>query len=174
MLQRLSHAGYVGDKSFHMTPLAQIIGDHPDVFVYLAFVLIEQVLLFYPGSYPYTLGIPVRIIPIDLKEDDAQGKLADALVRLSYKINEQRKEAYFINYLPMGVLGPRLFVGQVMLAGKGRIIIRAVPILSLGLAYGFLGAIGTLELSGFIFALLIAVLVYFFYRWLVSKLNLLL
>ena len=134
-------------------------------------VLIEQILLLFPGSYPYTLGMPVKFIPVNLKEEEVRGRLADSLVRFRYRVNESCKEVYFINSLTAGTLGPRLFVGQILFEGKGRVIIRMAPISFLGIAYLFLGAIGTLKLSGFIYAFLIAVLVYFFYRSLVGKLG---
>ena len=152
----------------------EFITDHPDVFFYLFLVVIEQVLLLFPGSYPYTLGIPVRFIPLNVNEEEVKGRLAESLVRLRYRINESRKEVYFYNPLPMGTWGPLLVVGQIVLHGRGRIIIRMAPVTALGLGYPFLRSIGMLKLSGFIFALLLVVLVYFFYRRLVRNLDVLL
>jgi len=73
--------------------------------------------------------------------------------------------------LPEGVWGPQLLIGQILLEGRNRAIIRMAPIALLGIAYLFLMSIGEFTFSGIFFALIVAVLVYLFIRWYVRKIR---
>jgi len=152
----------------------QIVSDHPDVFVYLILVVIEQVLLLAPGTYPYRYGMPVRFIPLSLSFEEVKDRLAGSSVQLHYVVDATKKEICFRNSFPLWTWVPLFFAGQAQFEGRSRVIVRMAPLTSLGVIYLFLNAIGTLQFHGFATALLLALLLAWYYRWLVGMLDLLL
>lgn len=152
----------------------EFITDHPDVFIFLFLVVIEQVLLLAPGSWPYRYGIPVRFKHLGLSLDEVKDRLAGLPVWLHYNVDAASKEIFLRNVFPLWVWGPLFFTGQAQFEDGGRLIIRMAPLTSLGLIYLFLDGIGTFQFQGLATALLIALLLAWYYRWLSVKLRFLL
>ncbi|MCJ7499050.1 hypothetical protein MUP29_02235 [bacterium] len=156
-----------------MNLVFQFFTENPVIAGFLVLVLIEQVLLLFPGTYPYTLGFPVKIIPIDIEDERTRELLVESLVRKRCRVRISGSTVYFRKMLPEGVWGPQLLIGQILLEGRNRAIIRMAPIALLGIAYLFLMSIGEFTFSGIFFALIVAVLVYLFIRWYVRKISIL-
>ena len=150
----------------------QFLAEHWIISGYLIFVVIEQILLLFPGSYPYRFGIPVRKIQLSFHGEEVRDKLAESLVLFRYHINDSRKEVYFRKKLPTGVLGPQMMVGQIIIENDTRMIIRIAPIASLAVIGFFLVGLFAFSLSGIIFSLLLVAFIYLSYRWLAGKLIL--
>lgn len=154
-----------------MDPVFQYFTENPVIAGYLVLVVIEQVLIFFPGTYPYTLGFPIKIIPVDMEDKKAGELLTESLVSRRCQVRRSGSTIYFRKMLPAGVWGPQLLTGQILLEGRGRVIIRAAPISVLGIVYIFLHSINVFTFSGIFFALLIVVLVYLYIRWYLNKIS---
>jgi len=152
----------------------EFFSDHPDVFIYLALVVLEQVLLLAPGSWPYRYGFPVRFIRLGLSFDEVKNRLAASSVRLHNDIDESRKEICFRNVFPLWTWSPLFLVAQAQFENRGRVIIRMAPLSTLGVIYLFLDAVGTFRLPGLGTALLLALLLAWYYRWMITRLKFLL
>jgi len=154
-----------------MNSIIQYFAENPVLFGYLILVLIEQVLILFPGTYPYKLGFPVKFIPLDMEGEKVRELLAESLVRQRCRVRISDTTIYFRNALPAGTWGPVLFAGQILLEGRSRAIIRVAPIALLGIAYLFLMSIGGFTFHGILFALLIVVLMYLYIRWYFKKIS---
>ncbi len=152
----------------------EFIADHPDVFTYLFLVIIEQVLLLFPGSWPYRFGIPVRFKALALSLDEVKDRLVGLPLWFHYKVDVSSREIFLRNVFPLWTWGPLLFTAQAQFEDGGRVIIRMAPLTSLGAMYLFLDGIGTFQFQGLAAALLMALLLAWYYRWLSVKLRVLL
>ena len=152
----------------------EFVSGHPDIFVYLVLVVIEQALLLVPGSWPYRHGIPVRFKPLGLSLEETRNRLAVSTVRLHYDVDVTNKEISFRNAFPLWTWVPLFFTGRDQFDSRGRVIIRAAPLTSLGVIYLLLDAIETFQFQSLATALLMALVLAWYYRWLSVKLRVLL
>ncbi|MGI6387437.1 MAG: hypothetical protein ACOX2W_10000 [Desulfomonilia bacterium] len=97
--------------------------------------IIEQILYWFLGSYPYRYGITIkRIDTYDTSFSiESKGEMKD-IEHLAIKRDDRRREIYIRNKYPAMTIGPLIFVGQVK-NDERKLIIRIGPISALFILY---------------------------------------
>jgi len=147
--------------------LIEYIAGHPFVIGLFVLLIIEQVLLANPGSFPYRYGVPVKLKRAALKAQKVRNKLDASPEGLRYRVEDPGDVVYLHGTYPAGTWGPLLFVAEVRLKDQSGIVIRMAHITSLFLFVPIAGGLVRFDLYGFISALLAVV----FGVWLYRRLN---
>jgi hypothetical protein len=110
--------------------------------ILLCLFLLEQIMNYFLGSFPYRFGFVVRKIALpnakQFIETDRQ-----AIDSLSTKSNKSKSEMYLRYRYRFGTAGPILFIGQITLDNGGTTYIRTGVFSSLLILYVFLHSILT-------------------------------
>ena len=108
---------------------------NPILSIALLLVLIEQVVIYFKGSYPYRYGIVIQKMAMPGAESLLNNPQLRNIPSLAMMINTSRSEIYLRYRYLFGSLGPILFIGQITLENGGTARIRMGPISALFLLY---------------------------------------
>ena len=108
---------------------------NPILSITLFLFLIEQILMYFKGSYPYRYGIVIRKIAMPEASTLLNNHQSPNIPSLAMKINTARSELYLHYRYLFGTVGPILFIGQITLENGGTVRIRMGPISALFLFY---------------------------------------
>ena len=92
--------------------------------------LIEQIAIYFPGSFPYRFGVPIsqKSFPSD-KYESQELKSKSLSGFIIKKVKKAKSEDIYLRYkYPPLVIGPILFVGQICCGQKNKVLIRAAPL----------------------------------------------
>jgi hypothetical protein len=156
-----------------MTEFIQQITGHPVVITAIILLVVEQIFLSRPGSFPYRYGIPVKAKRLGLPAPELRKRLAESPGDWRYQIQESEEVLYLSGTYPAGTWGPLLFVGEIRLCGNGAIIIRMAHVTSLFFFFPIAGGLLRFDLYGMIPAVLAILFGAWLYRRFVRALDVL-
>jgi len=118
--------------------MADFITQNPILSITLFLFLIEQILMYIKGSYPYRYGIVIRKMALPEAGTLLNKPQSPNIPSLAMKINTARSELYLHYRYLFGTVGPILFIGQITLENGGTARIRMGPLSALFLLYAVL------------------------------------
>ena len=115
--------------------MADFITQNPTLSITIFLFLIEQILMYIKGSYPYRYGIVIRKMAMPEARSLFNNPQSANIPSLAMKINTSRSELYLHYRYSFGTVGPLLFIGQITLENGGTARIRMGPLSALFLLY---------------------------------------
>lgn len=135
--------------------------NNPTFSVLLLLFIVEQVLYYVMGSYPYRYGLPIKKLPLPSASEVLQISERNEITTLAVKVNTGRAEMYFRERNLFGTIGPLFFLVQITLDNGGTAVIRIGPLNGLFMAFIILSSYKNI-ISGALIAL--------FLIWMYSRL----
>jgi hypothetical protein len=86
-----------------MNTVFQYFTENPVIAGCLVLVILEQLLMLFPGTYPYTPGFPIKIIPVESGDEIAGELLSESLANQRCRVRLSDKTIYFRKKLPEGI-----------------------------------------------------------------------
>jgi len=140
---------------------------HPVALAAIVLLVVEQVFLSMPGSFPFRHGVPVKVLRLGLSSPKLMKRLDSSPDLWRYRMMDEGEVLYLSGTYPAGTWGPVLFVGEIRFHGNGTLVIRMAHVTSLFLFFPIAGGLLRLDLYGLIPALLALA----FGTWLYRRFN---
>ena len=107
--------------------MTNFIHENPIFSFICSLFLIEQIAIYFPGSFPYRFGIPISQKSFPLDKYESQELKSKPLSGFIIK-KAKSKDIYLRYKYPPLVFGPILFVGQLCCGQNDKVLIRVAPL----------------------------------------------